>query len=102
MRRGQVVVVLGPDGEGKSTLLKCLLGFVRPTTGDIRVLRIACRRDLAGCLPGCGAFLGYVPQTLTVQSESPLTVREVVAIGRTGIVGLFHRLTRDDWQTVDS
>ena len=34
-------------------------------------------------------------------SELPLTVREVVAIGRTARAGLFHPLSRDDWQTVD-
>ena len=43
-----------------------------------------------------------MPQVLAAHSETPLTVREVVAIGRTGIAGLFRRLTRNDWEIVDS
>ncbi len=42
-----------------------------------------------------------MPQLLPARSELPLTVREVVAIGRTARAGLFHPLSRDDWQTVD-
>jgi iron complex transport system ATP-binding protein len=43
-----------------------------------------------------------VPQILAAHSETPLTVREVVAIGRTGIAGLFRRLAQSDWKIVDS
>ena len=102
VRSGQVVVVLGPNGAGKSTLLKCLLGFVRPTAGEVRVLgsRIAPRRGIS--LSGLRCRVGYVPQVLAAHSETPLTVREVVAIGRTGIAGLFRRLTQNDWNIVDS
>lgn len=102
VRSGQVVVVLGPNGAGKSTLLKCLLGFVRPTAGEVRVLgsRIAPRRGVS--LSRLRCRVGYVPQVLAAHSETPLSVREVVAIGRTGIAGLFRRLTRNDWAIVDS
>ncbi len=99
---GQVVVVLGPNGAGKSTLLKCLLGFIRPTEGEVRVLgsRVSPRRGVS--LSRLRCRVGYVPQVLAAPSETPLSVREVVAIGRTGIAGLFHRLTRNDWNIVDS
>ena len=99
---GQVVVILGPNGAGKSTLLKCLFGFVQPTTGTIHVLgtRMAPRSGMS--LGRLRRRVGYVPQVLAAQSETPLTVREVVAIGRTGIAGLFRRLTRTDWDIVDS
>jgi iron complex transport system ATP-binding protein len=99
---GQVVAILGPNGAGKSTLLKCLLALVQPTAGEVLLLgsRVS---------PRCGASLsrlrcrvGYVPQVLAAHSETPLTVREVVAIGRTGIAGLFRRLKQEDWTTVDS
>jgi iron complex transport system ATP-binding protein len=102
VRSGQVVVVLGPNGAGKSTLLKCLLGFITPTGGEVRVLgsRIAPRRGIS--LSGLRCHVGYVPQVLAAHSETPLTVREVVAIGRTGIAGLFRRLTQNDWNIVDS
>jgi iron complex transport system ATP-binding protein len=45
--------------------------------------------------------IGYVPQLIPARSELPLTVREVVAIGRTARAGLFGRLSRCDWQTVE-
>jgi len=45
--------------------------------------------------------IGYVPQLLPARSEMPLTVREVVAIGRTGLAGLLHPLRRHDWRIVE-
>ena len=102
LQGGQVAVVLGPNGAGKSTLLQCLLGSVRPTAGEVRVLgnRVAPRRAVS--LSQLRCRLGYVPQVLAAHSETPLNVREVVAIGRTGIAGLFRPLTRNDWCIVDS
>ena len=102
VRSGQVVVILGPNGAGKSTLLKCLLGYVKPTVGEVSVLgnHISPRSGIP--LSRLRRCIGYVPQVLAAHSETPLTVREVVAIGRTGIAGLFRRLTRNDWEIVDS
>jgi iron complex transport system ATP-binding protein len=101
IERGEVVVVLGPNGAGKSTLVKSLLGFVRPQEGESRVLGLSLwpRAEVPPTL--LRRRIGYVPQVLAGHSETPLTVREVVAIGRTGIAGLFRRLTRKDWQIVD-
>jgi len=42
-----------------------------------------------------------VPQVLPARSEMPLTVREVVSIGRAGLAGLFRPLSKPDWQVVD-
>ena len=102
LQTGQVTIVLGPNGAGKSTLLECLRGSVRPTEGEIRVLghSIAPRRGIS--LSGLRCRLGYVPQVLATHSETPLCVREVVAIGRTGIAGLFRPLTQNDWDIIDS
>jgi iron complex transport system ATP-binding protein len=100
--RGQVTVVLGPNGAGKTTLLECLRGSVRPTAGTVRVLgqQVAPRRAVS--LSRLRCRLGYVPQVLAQRGETPLCVREVVAIGRTGLAGLFRPLRRDDWDIVDS
>ncbi len=95
---GEVVTILGPNGAGKSTLLKCCLGFQRGSMGEVRLLGRSVRR--AG-LNRLRRRVGYVPQILAAHSEMPLTLREVVAIGRCGIVGLFRPLGRDDWQIVD-
>ena len=98
---GTVVGIVGPNGAGKSTLLKVCLGFVRPRVGRVRVLGQDVSGGAGADLVGLRCRVGYVPQHLPQAGEMPLTVREVVAIGRTGVVGLFRRLGRADWQIVD-
>ncbi len=98
---GEVVTVLGPNGAGKSTLLKCCLGFQRGVTGDVQLLGQCVRRLGAGGLSRLRRRVGYVPQILASHSEMPLTLREVVAIGRCGLVGLMRPLGLDDWRVVD-
>jgi ABC-type cobalamin/Fe3+-siderophores transport system ATPase subunit len=98
---GSVVAVMGPNGAGKTTLLRACLGLITPWRGHVTVLRedVGALRGVA--LAGLRRRIGYVPQLLPARSELPLTVREVVAIGRTARAGLLHPLSRDDWQTVD-
>ena len=97
---GEFVAVIGPNGAGKSTLLKTLIGTQR-AAGTVRVLGRAVGDLRAGGLARLRRRIGYVPQVLAERSELPLTLREVVAIGRTGIAGLGRRLGRDDWRRVD-
>ncbi|MBN1393822.1 MAG: metal ABC transporter ATP-binding protein [Pirellulales bacterium] len=99
--RGDVAAVLGPNGAGKSTLLNSLLGFIRPNVGEIRVLGRRVHPPAAP-LYLLRRRVGFVPQALAAHGETPLTVREVAAIGRTGIAGLFRRLKSSDWRLVDS
>lgn len=77
---GSRLGILGPNGGGKSTLLKLVLGLIRPSQGDIAVLGMppheAVRRRL----------VGYLPQRLSVQWNAPLSVRQVV--GMTASLGL--------------
>ena len=106
---GQVVGIIGPNGAGKTTLLKCILGYQRFSTGKVVVFGRPVRGS-AG-MPGpkwSGVSLahlrrriGYVPQVLAREGEMPLTVREVVSIGRCGLAGLFKPLRREDWRIVD-
>lgn len=98
---GSVVALMGPNGAGKTTLLRACLGLVKPTRGDVTVLGENVGRLRGAALAGLRRRIGYVPQLLPARSELPLTVREVVAIGRTACAGLFHRLSRQDWQTMD-
>ncbi|MFO8015423.1 MAG: ABC transporter ATP-binding protein [Phycisphaerae bacterium] len=97
---GEFVAVIGPNGAGKSTLLKMLIGVQR-ATGSVRVLGRTVGDLTAGDLARLRRRIGYVPQVLAERTELPLTLREVVAIGRTGIAGLGRRLRRDDWRQVD-
>jgi ABC-type cobalamin/Fe3+-siderophores transport system ATPase subunit len=98
---GEAWVVLGPNGAGKSTLLKCLVGVVRPAPGSVHVLGedVGAMRALA--ITQLRRRVAYLAQMLAPGSEMPLTLREVVAIGRTGRAGLLYPLMRQDWQRVD-
>ncbi len=98
---GQVVTILGPNGAGKSTLLKCCLGFHRGLTGEVRLLGREVRRLGSAGLSRLRRRVGYVPQVLAAHSEMPLTLREVVSIGRCGLAGLLRPLGRGDWLIVD-
>jgi ABC-type cobalamin/Fe3+-siderophores transport system ATPase subunit len=98
---GSVVALMGPNGAGKTTLLRACLGLATSTRGDVSVLGEDVRWLRGAALSGLRRRIGYVPQLLPARSELPLTVREVVAIGRTARAGLFHRLSHDDWRTVD-
>jgi ABC-type cobalamin/Fe3+-siderophores transport system ATPase subunit len=98
---GELVGLLGPNGAGKSTLLRCLLGMQAHVHGAVSVLGRNIRSLQSSGVAALRRRIGYVPQLLPARSEMPLTVREVVAIGRTGIAGLLRPLRREDWQIVD-
>jgi iron complex transport system ATP-binding protein len=97
----EVFTVIGPNGAGKSTLLKSCLGLIRPSGGKIEVLGEAVHTLRGATLSHLRRRIGYVAQEQADRCEMPLTVREVVAIGRTGIAGLFRPLKGKDWWLVD-
>ncbi len=99
--RGEVLGVLGPNGAGKSTLLKCLVGAIRPSSGSVRVLGESVERLGAVALTRLRRRIAYLAQLLAPGSEMPLTLREVVAVGRTGRAGLGRWLRRGDWRLID-
>ena len=70
------VAVVGPNGGGKTTLLKLLLGEVAPRFGAIRVL--------GGDPAAVRRRIGYVPQALPFDPAYPVSVRDVVLMGRVG------------------
>jgi zinc transport system ATP-binding protein len=88
--RRDFLAVLGPNGGGKTTLLKLMLGLLAPRTGE--VIRASTR-------PGA---LGYVPQFATFDRDFPLHVRDVVLMGRLRLRGLLHRYTREDRRIADA
>jgi len=77
VKKGEIISVLGPNGVGKTTLLKCLLGMVKPCAGYIRMDG----RDIFE-MPSThrARFIGYVPQALP--SKFPMTVFDAVLMGR--------------------
>lgn len=72
---GDFVAITGPNGGGKTTLLRIILGLLRPAAGTVTYC--------GGCTP----TIGYLPQKNSVDSHFPITVREVVA---TGLLGHSH------------
>jgi iron complex transport system ATP-binding protein len=98
---GALVAVMGPNGAGKSTFLRCLLGLQSRVSGRVRVFGNEVNALGWSALARLRSRIGYVPQLLPGRSEVPLTVREVVAMGRTARAGLFRRLSKEDWNVVD-
>ncbi|GAB6037104.1 ABC transporter ATP-binding protein [Fundidesulfovibrio butyratiphilus] len=73
---GEFLTVIGPNGGGKTTLLRLLLGLLRPTTGQVLVF---------GREPSdVSDRLGYMPQTQVLGRDFPITVLETVLLGRLG------------------
>ena len=66
--------IIGGNGSGKSTLLKTIAGLLQPSNGDVRVGGEPPRE--------ARAFLGYMPQVSNVDWRFPITVRELVEMGR--------------------
>ena len=87
---GSVTAVIGPNGSGKSTMLNAIAGLLEPLAGslDVPARRNGMRR------------IAYVLQTTKVNDALPITVQEVVAMGRYPGLGLYGRLTADDRQAV--
>lgn len=69
----EFVGIIGPNGGGKSTLLKLLLGFLKPATGLIEINGKAPKSNYP--------HIGYVPQTLGFDKQFPISVIEVVLSG---------------------
>lgn len=99
---GEVLGLMGPNGAGKTTLLRVCLGGVRGVTGRIRVLGEEVTRLRGAALAALRRQVGYLPQLLPGRCELPLTVREVVTLGRTARAGLGRRLTRADQAVVEA
>jgi zinc transport system ATP-binding protein len=91
---GEYVALVGPNGSGKSTLMKLILGLLRPDDGTALLFG-----EPAHAFDD-GSRLGYVAQQASASEGMPITVREVVRMGRFPHVG-FGRLSATDHETVD-
>ena len=94
LQRGEFVALIGANGSGKTTLLRTVLGFLRPSAGAVRL-----REGDGGRITR--KQIGYVPQSLSIDFKMPMTVRDVVFIGRCGLIGMGRRASREDWAAVD-
>jgi len=83
---GSITAIIGPNGSGKSTMLNGIAGLAAPAAGSINVLPIDDRERR----------VSYVLQTTKVNESLPITVREVVTMGRYPSTGAYGWLTEAD------
>jgi zinc transport system ATP-binding protein len=93
---GEFVAIAGPNGGGKTTLLRVALGLEKPTRGEARLFGEPANdaHDRAR--------IGYLAQRTQLGIDAPITVREVVAAGTVPRSGVLGRLTPADRRAVDS
>ena len=86
--KGCLIGIIGPNGAGKSSLLKSVMGILNPSAGHIKIFgtSISKIRDR----------ISYVPQRETIDWNFPVSVKDVVMMGRYGKVGLFKRFSEKD------
>jgi zinc transport system ATP-binding protein len=92
---GEFVAVAGPNGGGKTTLLRIVLGLERPTSGEALLFGESAARFSRR------ETIGYLAQRSQLGVDAPVTVREVVAAGRLAVSGLVGPLHRRDRAVVD-
>ena len=85
--------IIGPNGAGKSTLLKAILGLIQ-SSGEILIDGEPVKKVLQK--------IAYVEQKSQIDFTFPITIRECVALGRTVKKKPLQRLTKEDWEKVDT
>ncbi len=85
---GNFVGLIGPNGGGKTTLLRVLLGLLSPMRGEVRIMGQPVREGRRQ--------VGYVPQVVEFDREFPINVADVVRMGRLRQRGLLQRYTAED------
>lgn len=88
--QGILLAVVGPNGAGKTTLLKTIVGLIKPQTGTISLFGMS--------LNAFRSSLAYVPQRSMIDWDFPVTVFDVVLMGRYGHAGWLRRLKKEDKQ----
>jgi zinc transport system ATP-binding protein len=90
VEEGEFVAIAGPNGGGKTTLVRIVLGLIRPTSGGAHLFGEPADRFSRR------ATLGYLAQRAQLGLEAPVTVRELVSAGRLAAGGLIGPLRRRD------
>ncbi|ALE03341.1 manganese/iron ABC transporter ATP-binding protein [Bartonella ancashensis] len=89
-----ITALVGVNGSGKSTLFKAIMGFVRPSKGEIRIFDLPVDQALKKNL------IAYVPQSEDVDWNFPVLVEDVVLMGRYGHMNFFRYARVQDYEAV--
>lgn len=88
IKQNDFLGIIGPNGGGKTTLLRVILGLIKPDRGTVSVM---------GEAPEKGRrFIGYVAQHSLFDRDFPVSVWEVALMGRLGRAGLIRRYSKED------
>ena len=91
LNQGEHLAVVGPNGAGKTTLFQVVSGILKPSSGNLKIY---------GHTPGGHVCIAYVPQRSQVDWDFPVSVSQVVMMGRIRKLGFFNWPKRDDWTFV--
>ncbi len=94
LKAGTICGLVGMNGAGKSTLFKAIMGFVKPVTGQILINGLSIHQIQKKCL------VAYVPQSEEVDWDFPVSVYDVVMMGRYGYMNLLRIPRSPDKQAV--
>ena len=92
LHEGERVAIVGPNGAGKSTLIKVIAGVLQPTSGEVNIY---------GARPNKHVCIGYIPQRNQVDWHCPVSVADVVMMGRSAKLGPFNFPHKRDWEIVN-
>jgi manganese/iron transport system ATP-binding protein len=92
---GTICALVGVNGSGKSTIFKAIMGFVRPSAGEVRICGLPVDEALKRNI------VAYVPQSEDVDWNFPVLVEDVVMMGRYGHMNFLRVASRTDRRKVD-
>jgi zinc transport system ATP-binding protein len=97
IEEGTTLGLIGPNGGGKTTLIRLLLGLLQPTRGSIAVAGMSPAQAIRR-----GNIIGYLPQNPALPTARlPLSARQVARLGLSGKTPMFRSLAREDLTFVD-
>lgn len=93
VEEGDFIGIVGPNGGGKTTFFKVLLGLIPPMRGEVRIMGQPVEKGRR--------CVGYVPQLMEFDRDFPISAWEVVEMGRLSHRGLLQRYTDEDDRSVE-
>jgi zinc transport system ATP-binding protein len=86
VKQGEFVLAIGPNGGGKTTLFRIILGVLNSYRGTVRVFGRPAKET-----PHRRGLVGYLPQQHNLERRFPIVAREVIQLGLYGSLGILHR-----------